>query len=184
MRRGEGNRKIISATARSGRDPQADAVPETVPNTEIICGRNPVLEALRGERPINKVLYAQGQELIFTRQIKDLCKAKGVPCQETGRNRLDKIISGHRGVIAYVAPYAYKDIEDMLKLAQARKEATLIIILAAVEDPHNLGAVLRSAECAGAHGVIIPKHRAVPMTETVTRVAAGAAEYVPYGRPI
>jgi 23S rRNA (guanosine2251-2'-O)-methyltransferase len=151
-------------------------------NTEIICGRNPVLEALRSERPINKVLLAQGQDIIFTRQIKDLCKVKGVPCQESYRMRMDKIAAEHRGVIAYVAPYAYKTVEDMLALAKQRNESPLIVILAEVEDPHNLGAVIRTAECVGAHGIIIPKHRAVPMTETVTRVAAGAAEYVPVAR--
>lgn len=174
---------------RRKREPQAtpssimdEANADAPANTEILCGRNPVLEALRGERPINKVLLAHGQELIFTRQIKDLCKAKGVPCQESDRVRMDKIAAEHRGVIAYVAPYAYKTVEDMLQLAKQRNQAPLIVILAEVEDPHNLGAVIRTAECAGAHGIVIPKHRAVPMTETVTRVAAGAAEYVPVAR--
>jgi len=152
-------------------------------SNDIICGKNSVLEVLRAGRPVNKVLLAKGQDKGFIREVQALCRAKGVPCQEIERQRLVDIAGAdHRGVVAQVAPYEYAEISDILALAQERKETPLIIILAEVEDPHNLGAVLRTAECAGAHGVIIPKRRAAAVTETVAKVSAGALAYIPVAR--
>ncbi len=167
---------------RQGRQPLNDKEEALPENNSLICGKNPVLEALKSGRTINKVVIATGQEPAFTRQVKALCQAAGVPFHEVDRNRMDSIYAGHRGVIAYTAPYDYAEIEDMLALAQSRHEDPLIVILAEVVDPHNLGAVMRTAECAGAHGVIIAKHGAAAVTETVVQVAAGAAEYLPVAR--
>lgn len=150
--------------------------------TEILRGRNPVLEALRGGRTINKVIAAKNQDLAFLRPLKELCKEKKVPFQMAERSRLDAVSDNHQGVIAFVSPVSYVEVADILAVAKERGEDPLIVILAEVEDPHNLGAVMRTCECAGVHGVIIAKHGAAPITETVMKVAAGAAEYVPVAR--
>lgn len=149
---------------------------------EILRGRNPVLEALRRGRTINKVIAAKNQDPSFLRPLKELCKEKKVPFQMAERGRLDAISDNHQGVIAFVSPVAYVEIADILAVAKKRGEDPLVVILAEVEDPHNLGAVMRTCECAGVHGIIIAKHGAAPITETVMKVAAGAAEYVPVAR--
>ena len=151
-------------------------------SANIIRGRNPVIEALRSGRTINKVIAAAGQDHVFTKQIKDLCKQKKVPFQEAERSRLDAVAANHQGVIAYAAPVDYVEVEDILAIAKAKNEDPFIVVLAEVEDPHNLGAIMRTCECAGVHGIIIAKHGAAPVTETVMKVAAGAAEYVPVAR--
>lgn len=148
----------------------------------VICGRNSVIEALRSGRSINKVIVAAGQEHAFTGQIKELCKEKKVPFQSAERSRLDGIAANHQGVIAYASPVQYVEVEDILKIARERGEEPFIVVLAEVEDPHNLGAIMRTCECAGVHGIVIAKHGAAPVTETVTKVAAGAAEYLPIAR--
>ncbi|MCX4265775.1 MAG: hypothetical protein OSJ64_03020 [Firmicutes bacterium] len=146
-----------------------------------ICGKNPVLEALRSDRTLNKVLAAAGQEPGFLRQVRELCWEKHVPFLQVERSAL-AMYPDNRGVVALAAPFAYAEVEDILAAAEAKGEAPLVIVLAGVEDPHNLGAVLRTAEGVGAHGVIIAKHGAAPLNETAARVAAGAAEYVPVAR--
>ena len=151
-------------------------------DSNLIRGRNPVIEALKSGRTINKVIAASGQEPIFTRQIRELCKEHKIPFQEAERSRLDSITHDHQGVIAYGSPVDYVEVEDILQIAKAKGEDPFIVILAEVEDPHNLGAIMRTCECAGVHGIIIAKHGAVPVTETVMKVAAGAAEYVPVAR--
>lgn len=151
-------------------------------NSNIVRGRNPVIEALKSGRTINKVIVASGQEAVFTKQIRELCKERKVPFQEAERSRLDNIAHNHQGVIAYCSPIDYVEVEDILAAARQKGEDPFIVILAEVEDPHNLGAIMRTCECAGVHGVIIAKHGAVPVTETVIKVAAGAAEYMPVAR--
>lgn len=155
---------------------------ERAPGQGVIRGKNPVLEALRSGRELNKVLAAAGQEAGFLRQVRQLCRENSVPYLEMERAKLDAAYPGHRGVVALCAPFAYAEVDDMLAAAAGKGEAPLLIVLAGVEDPHNLGAVLRTAEGVGAHGVIIAKHGAAPVNETVVQVAAGAAEYVPVAR--
>lgn len=147
----------------------------------VICGKNPVLEALRSGRTINKVLAAAGQEPGFLRQVRELCRERHVPFFQVERAKL-AAYPDNRGVVALTSPFAYAEVEDILAAAKAKGEEPLVIVLAGVEDPHNLGAVLRTAEGVGAHGVIIAKHGAAPLNETAARVAAGAAEYVPVAR--
>lgn len=155
---------------------------EQAPREGVICGKNPVIEALKSERTLNKVLAAAGQDQGFLRQVKDLCRAKGVPFLQVDRASMDAEYPNHRGVVALCAPFAYAEVDDILAAAAAKGEAPLIVVLDKVEDPHNLGAVLRTAEGVGAHGVIIAKHGAAPVNETAVQVAAGAAEYVPVAR--
>ena len=108
-------------------------------------------------------------------------KEKGIPVMRLEKAALDRLAQGqaHQGVAAYVSPYAYSELEDIFALAEARGEDPLILILDNLEDPHNLGAIMRSAECAGAHGIIIPKRRACGLTEVVAKASAGAIEYMP-----
>lgn len=148
----------------------------------VVCGKNPVLETLRSGRTVNKVIVAAGQEQGFLRQIKELCRENGVPFLQQERAQMDAAWPNHRGVVALTAPFDYVEIEDILANAAKRGEQPLVVVLAGIEDPHNLGAVLRTVEGIGAHGVIIAKHGAAPLNETAAQVAAGAAEYVPVAR--
>lgn len=151
--------------------------------SEYICGRNSVLEALKGEREINRIYMAVGIEKAFAAQVKALCRDRGIPFDMVERAKLDKLAGpDHRGVAAQVAAVQYVEVEDILALARERNEVPFVLILAEVEDPQNLGAILRTADCAGVHGVIIPKRRAASLNQTVAKVAQGAAEHVPVAR--
>lgn len=145
----------------------------------IIIGRNPVMEALKNEREIDKLLIGRGAEGSINK-IVGMAKSKGIIIRQADKNELDRIAEGrpHQGVIAYASSYKYADLEDIFAKAEARGEDPFIIILDNLEDPHNLGAIMRSAECAGAHGVIIPKRRSCGITEVVAKASAGAVEYI------
>lgn len=146
--------------------------------SEVIIGRNAVLEALKSDREIEKITVASGAEG-SVKQIIAKAKDRKVPVYFSERNRLDKISSGnHQGVIAYVSEYRYCSVEDILKRAETLGEEPFLLILDGLEDPHNLGAIMRTAECAGVHGIIIPKRRSVSVTETVAKTSAGASEYM------
>lgn len=149
-----------------------------------IEGRNPVLEALRSGRSINKLVVARGQREGSIREVIALARQAGVIIQEVDRRNLDELAEGraHQGVIAMVAAHRYADIDDIFQAAEARGEAPLIFVLDGIEDPQNLGALIRTADGAGVHGVIIPERRAAPLTETVAKVSTGAIEYVPVVR--
>ncbi len=149
---------------------------------QIVVGRNPVREALRADRSINKIYLARGMKIAATSDIIKLARDKQVPVQNVDRQFLDHMAPGsvHQGVIAQVAPYAYVELEDMLDAI--KDEDPLLVLLDEVTDPHNLGAVIRSADAAGAHGVIIPKRRAAAVTPVVVKSSAGAVEFVPVTR--
>lgn len=149
----------------------------------IIIGRNPVLEALKSNREIQKLIIGKDTEGSI-RKIIGMAKEKGVSWQYAEKPALDRISDGkaHQGVIAYVSEYTYCQVEDIIEKALNSNEDPFIIILDGIEDPHNLGAILRTAEGAGVHGVIIPKRRAAGITDVVTKVAAGAVEYVPVAK--
>ncbi len=146
---------------------------------DLIWGLNPVLEALKAGTPLNKVIVAR-KARGSVRQILDLARQRGVPVQAVDKKVLDALIpSGkHQGVAASTSPKSYVPVEEIFQVARQRQEDPLILALAGWEDPQNFGGVLRSAEAVGVHGVIIPAHRAVPLTGTVARVSAGALEYV------
>lgn len=147
-------------------------------------GRNPVLEALKSDRPINKIVVSKGDKEGSIRQLIALAREKGIVVQETDRSNLDKvsITHAHQGVIAYVAIKDYVEVDDILEAAASKGEPPFIIILDGITDPQNLGSILRTADAVGAHGVIIPKRRAVGLSSVVSKASAGAVEYVPVAR--
>ena len=144
----------------------------------MITGRNPVIEALRSGRRLEK-LYISRTAAGSVKIIVALAGERGVPIHFEEKQVLDKFAGGnHQGVVAFVSAHNYCDIEDILELAERRNEDPFVVILAGIEDPHNLGAIIRTAEAAGVHGIIIPKRRAAGVTGTVVKTSAGAAEYM------
>jgi len=142
-----------------------------------IEGRNPVLEAIKAGREIDKILVAKGDGSIS--KIVHLALSNNIVVQEVQREKLNEISEthSHQGVIAMAAMHEYASVEDILNLAKSKGEAPFIIILDEITDPHNLGSILRTANAAGAHGVIIPKRRSVGLNSTVAKTSAGAIEY-------
>ena len=153
-------------------------------NTLIIEGRNAVLEAFRSGRPIDKVFILDGCQDGPVRTIVREAKKHDTILNFVGKERLSQLseTGKHQGVIACAAAYEYADIEDMFKLAEKRGEDPFFILLDNIEDPHNLGAIIRTANLAGAHGVIIPKRRAVGLTAVVAKTPAGALNYTPVAK--
>lgn len=153
-------------------------------NENIIEGRNAVLEAFRAGRPIDKLFVLDGCGDGPVRTILREAKKHDVILQFVSKERLLQLseTGKHQGVVAFAAAYAYSEVEDMLALAKERGEDPFLILLDNIEDPHNLGAVIRTANLAGAHGVIIPKNRAVGLTATVARTSAGALNYTPVAK--
>lgn len=150
---------------------------------EIIIGKNPVLAALQAGRSINKVMISNQIQQQTEKELRTAVKKAKTIIQQVPRQKLDQLTDGkHQGVVAYVSAYKYVTVETILERAQAKEELPLVLVLDELEDPHNLGAILRTADAAGAHGVIIPKHRAVGLTETVAKASAGAIEHVPVAR--
>lgn len=149
-----------------------------------IEGRNPVLEALKAEREMDKILIAKGAEQGSVQKIIGAAKERGIPIQYVERQKLDQLSQSHshQGIIAFVAAYRYAEVEDILDKAAQKGEAPFIVILDEITDPHNLGSILRTANAAGVHGVIIPKRRAVGLTAVVAKTSAGAIEYVPVAK--
>lgn len=149
-----------------------------------IEGRNAVIEAFRSGKPIDKLFLLDGCQDGPIKTILREAKKGDTIINFVSKERLDQIsdTGKHQGVIAYAAAYEYSEVEDMLALAKERGEAPFLIILDGIEDPHNLGAIIRTANQAGAHGVIIPKRRAVGLTATVARTSAGALNYTPVAK--
>lgn len=149
-----------------------------------IEGRNAVLEAFRAGRPIDKLFVQDGCKDGPVQTIVREARKHDTVIQFVARERLDQMsdTGKHQGVIAYAAAYEYAEVEDILKLAEEKGEPPFIFLLDGIEDPHNLGAIIRTANLAGAHGVIIPKHRASGLTATVARTSAGTLNYTPVAR--
>lgn len=149
---------------------------------EYLTGRNPIREALRAGRDLERLLVARGELTGSAREIVAMAREQKVVIQEVDRARLDAMAPNHQGLIAVASAYAYQTVDAMLALAKERAQAPLLVILDGVTDPHNLGAIIRSAECAGAHGVIIPERRAVGLTPAAVKASAGAVEHIPVAR--
>jgi len=151
---------------------------------DYIAGRNPVLEALKKGTPIHKLLVARGAGKGSVVEIIARARERKVPVQEVERHYLNTLVNetDHQGVVALVPARQYVEMDDILNRARERGEEPFILVLDRIEDPHNLGAILRTADAAGVHGVIIPKHRAVGLTPAVVKASAGAVEYVPVAR--
>ena len=149
-----------------------------------IEGRNAVLEAFRSGNTIDKMFVLDGCQDGPVRTIVREAKKYDTIINYVAKERLDQMseTGKHQGVIAYAAAYEYAEVEDMLKLAEEKGEPPFLFLLDGIEDPHNLGAIIRTANLAGAHGVIIPKHRAVGLTATVAKTSAGALNYTPVAK--
>jgi 23S rRNA (guanosine2251-2'-O)-methyltransferase len=150
---------------------------------EYIIGKNPVIEALKSNRDINKILIAEGSQRGQMQQVTSLAKEGNVLVQFVPKKKLDQITDGnHQGVLAYVAAYQYAELDDLFSAAEAKEEPPFFLLLDEIEDPHNLGSIMRTADAVGAHGIIIPKRRAVGLTATVAKASTGAIEYIPVVR--
>lgn len=150
---------------------------------EMIIGRNPVMEALKSGRSINKVMVSEQMNEKTYQELNRLSKQADTIIQKVPKKKLDHMSNGnHQGVIAYVASYQYASLDDLFAKAEAMNEAPFFIILDELEDPHNLGSILRTADATGVHGIIIPKRRSVGLTATVAKTSAGAIEYIPVAR--
>ena len=147
---------------------------------DLIAGRNAVIEALRAKKPIDKIFVLDGCQDGPIRTIVREAKKTDAILKFVDKERLNQLTNEHhQGVVAIVAAYEYGTIEDLFKRAEEKGEDPFFILLDGIEDPHNLGAIIRTANLAGAHGVIIPKHRAVGITPTVAKTSAGAINYTP-----
>ncbi len=151
---------------------------------DLIIGRNAVTEALRSGREIDTVFVAKGDRSGSIGMILSKAGENGAVIKEVDRRKLDAMCGGsnHQGVAARAAAHTYADIEDMISAANEKGEAPFIVICDEIEDPHNLGAIIRTADACGAHGVVIPKRRGVSLTYAVGKASAGAVEYVPVAR--
>ncbi len=149
----------------------------------LIVGRNPVAEALRSGRTVEKIFLLRGGEGSL-KKIEGEARDRHIPIRYLERRALDRIADGenHQGVAAAVAGFEYCDVDDILKKAEDQGEDPFLILLDGIEDPHNLGAIIRTADAAGAHGVVITKHRSAGVTAAAEKTAAGAAAYVPVAR--
>lgn len=151
---------------------------------DIIFGRGPVLEALKSSRPIEKIIIKSGPYAKSLIPVIDLAKKNNIIIQQADGARLDKMADGenHQGVIAMVSSYQYATVEDILKKAEDKGESPFVIICDKITDPHNLGAIIRTANCVGAHGVIIPKHESAGVNSVVMKTSVGAVEYTPVAK--
>ena len=146
---------------------------------QYVVGRNSVLEVLKSSREVEKLYIQKGELKGSINKIVGIAKERNIIIQRVDKNKLNQISKGnHQGVVALVEAYTYSTIEEILNYANKLKEDPFLIILDGIEDPHNLGAIIRTAECAGAHGIIIPKRRAASVNETVYKSSAGAVEHI------
>ena len=152
-------------------------------NPNMIIGRNPVMEAVKSGRTIEKILMQKDGEGSI-KKIASLARERGLQIQYVDRVALDRVTGSrsHQGIAAYVSAYSYCEVSDILKAAKDRGEDPFVILLDGLEDPHNLGAIMRTADAVGAHGIVIPSRRVVGLTETVAKASAGAIEYIPVAK--
>ena len=156
---------------------QEDREPEN-----LLSGRNPIREALKSGRELEKLLVAKGELSGSAREIVAMAKENHVPVQVVDRRNLDDITPHHQGMLAFASAYHYHEVDEILALAAEKGEQPFVVILDGIQDPHNLGAIIRSAACAGAHGVIIPQRRAAGLTPAAVKASAGAVEKIMVAR--
>lgn len=150
---------------------------------DIICGRNSVLELLKSNKDINKIWIERGEKHGSIKEIIAKAKEARIVIVEVEKAKLDAMTTeNHQGVIASVPPFDYCEIEDILELAKSKNETPFVLLLDGIEDPHNLGAIIRTAETAGVHGIVIPKRRSASVNSTVSKVSAGATTYMKIAR--
>lgn len=153
-------------------------------SSEFIGGKHPILEALRAGRAINKIWIAEGAQKHYSGPVIAEAKAAGIIVLYVDKRKLDQMVEdvSHQGVVAQIAAYEYVEVSDIMDNAKRLNQEPFLLILDEIEDPHNLGSILRTADCTGVHGVIIPKRRAVGLTAAVAKTSVGALEYVPVAR--
>ena len=161
---------------------EKDEIRENEADKDKICGRNAVIEAIKSGREIDKIMVAKGATNLG--KLYAMAKEAGIPVKEVAPVKIDELAAGAnaQGVLAMAAAHKYATVDEIFALAEERGEPPFIIICDELEDPHNLGAIIRTAECTGAHGVIIPKRRNASLTWAVGKASAGAVEYVPVAR--
>ncbi len=151
-------------------------------NEDYLAGRNAVSEALKAGRPLDSVFVAKGERQGSINAIVARCREQGVPIKEADSRKLDAMAPNNQGIVAVAACKEYVTLEELFATAEAKGEPPFFIVCDELADPHNLGAILRTAEATGAHGVIVPRRRSVGLTSTVYKASAGAVEYVPVAR--
>lgn len=149
---------------------------------DVVAGRNAVLELLKSGKDINKLFIEKGEKHGSINEIIAKAKESKIVIVEADKNKLDQMAENNQGVIAIIPPFNYCEVEDILKEAREKNEDPFILILDGIEDPHNLGSIIRTAETAGVHGIIIPKRRSVAVNSTVVKVSTGATAYVKIAR--
>ena len=187
MRENNGDRQAFGRAGRSDtenkkggrRDPEGFQ-----PRDDLVVGRNAVREALKAGRPADSLLVQRGERSGAVLPLIAECKEKGIIVKEVDQKKLDFLCghAHHQGVILIAAAHEYATVEQILARAEEKGEAPFLILCDSLEDPHNLGAIIRTAECCGAHGVIIPERRSVSLSGIVSKTSAGALEYVPVAR--
>lgn len=156
--------------------------PEENTYEDVVAGRNAVLELLKSEKDINKIFIENGEKHGSIKEIIAKAKENRVVLVEVDKSKLDSMAENNQGVIAVVPPFNYCEVEDILQVAKEKGEDPFILILDGIEDPHNLGSIIRTAETAGIHGIVIPKRRSVAVNSTVAKVSTGAVSYVKIAR--
>lgn len=159
-----------------------DDAAQAAQGDDLLFGRNPIREALKSGRDIEKMMVSEGDLSGSAREILSMARKANIKIQMVEKSVLDRMARNHQGMIAFASAYQYAQVEDMLRLAAERNEKPFLVVLDQITDPHNLGAVIRTAACCGVHGVIIPRHRAVGLTSAAVKTSAGAVEYVKVAR--
>ena len=162
----------------------AQPVAEETTQENLLAGRNPIREALKAGRDIEKLLVQKGELTGSAREIVQMAKEAHIPVQEVEHQRLNELAKNHQGMVAFASAYQYSTVEAMLAEAEEKGEDPFLILLDGITDPHNLGAIIRSAECVGAHGVIVPERRAVGLTPAAVKASAGAIEHIKVARVV
>lgn len=173
---------VMSEPVKKESDDHLEMIEQNLSKINLLTGRNPIREAIKTGRDLEKLMIAKGDLSGSAREIVSLAKKAGIMIQSVERSRLDQIAKNHQGMIAFASAYRYATVEDILETAKNRGEDPFIIVLDQISDPHNLGAVIRTAACAGAHGVIVPLHRAVGLTPAAVKASAGAVEHIKVAR--
>ena len=176
------NRKRPAPAQKNFVTENAAAAEENTAPENLVVGRNAVREVLRAGRDIEKLMVAKGDTSGSMRELVALAKEKNVIVHEVDRRKLDELAPNHQGIAAFVSMYQYAAVKDILDLAAERGESPFVVVLDGITDPHNLGAIVRTADLMGAHGVIIPERRAVGLTPAAMKAAAGALEWVKVAR--
>ena len=178
-RRSETDRRFVER--RSMEDRRQNSEDETV-YEDIVAGRNAVMELLKSEKDINKLYIEHGERHGSINEIIAKAKDARVVMVEVDKAKLDQMAENHQGVVAVVPPFNYSEVEEILDAAKEKGEDPFLLILDGIEDPHNFGSIIRTAETAGVHGIIIPKRRNVAVNATVAKVSTGATSYVKIAR--